>query len=135
MKKSLSSFFGSREDSRLNLAEQSKQTKVELSVRTGTDLEKQLKLIELTKEDLAYAKTLQPIVQEHITEIVDAFYNNLQNAPELMSIINNNSSIERLKNTLSVHLVEMFDGTMDENYFEKRIRIARAHVAVGLTQN
>ena len=49
-----------------------------------------------------------------------------------LSIINDNSSVERLKNTLRQHITEMFDGRIDKVYFEKRIKIAHIHVKIGL---
>ncbi len=50
----------------------------------------------------------------------------------MLNIINENSSIDRLKKTLRQHIVEMFDGIVDESYFAKRTTIARVHVRIGL---
>ena len=47
-------------------------------------------------------------------------------------IINNNSTIDRLKHTLKQHISEMFDGIIDQSYIQKRIRIAHVHVKIGL---
>src|SRR5690606_5993741 len=42
------------------------------------------------------------------------------------------STVERLKKTLATHLMEMFDGKVDAAFVEKRLRIARARIRIGL---
>ena len=69
---------------------------------------------------------------ENINEIVEQFYENLTNEPSLLKIINNNSTIGRLKKTLTQHISEMFDGIIDQSYIQKRIHIAHVHVKIGL---
>jgi heme-based aerotactic transducer len=104
----------------------------ELHVKPGSAIEKQIKMIALTKEDLSIINILQPYVMENIYEIVEQFYKNLTNEPALLQIINNNSTIDRLKHTLKQHISEMFDGIIDQSYIQKRIRIAHVHVQIGL---
>ncbi|MEC2072765.1 globin-coupled sensor protein [Alkalihalophilus marmarensis] len=92
----------------------------------------QLKMIHLTKEDLVRVKAIQPLIHEHIEEIVDQFYKNLYQNPALTTIIEDHSSVDRLKKTLNRHIEEMFAGKMDAAYIEQRNRIAHAHVVIGL---
>ncbi|QGQ44480.1 globin-coupled sensor protein [Metabacillus sediminilitoris] len=106
--------------------------KAAINVSPGSDIEKQIQMIALTKEDLEIIHALQPFVAENIDKIVGGFYRNLENEPSLFKIINDHSSIERLKKTLTKHIAEMFDGVIDGEYFEKRIRIAQIHVRIGL---
>ncbi|MEH7479426.1 globin-coupled sensor protein, partial [Bacillus altitudinis] len=49
-----------------------------------------------------------------------------------MHIIQDNSSVERLKKTLRIHISEMFAGVIDESYVAKRIKIAQVHLRIGL---
>ncbi len=104
----------------------------EISIKRGSDIEKQIKMIDLTLEDLRRIIKLKPLVKDRIEGIVNQFYKNLENEPSLLQIINDNSSIERLKRTLKQHLLEMFNGTINSSYFEKRIQIAQIHVRIGL---
>ncbi|HWO96406.1 MAG TPA: globin-coupled sensor protein [Bacillus sp. (in: firmicutes)] len=117
-----------KKSEKLNL----EKTRAELNIHRGSDVEKQIQMIGLTKEDLKVINGIQPFVIQKIDYIVDRFYQNLENEPSLLNIINNNSSIERLKNTLKKHISEMFDGVVDGAYFEKRVRIAHIHVQIGL---
>src|SRR5690554_1122661 len=90
-----------------SLAERSLKMATVLQIPAGSDLEKQVAMIELTAEDLAIAKVLHPYVQEEVLDIVDGFYKKLANVPELNKIIYNNSSFDRLEKTLNRHIIEM----------------------------
>ena len=109
-----------------------KEVKVEWNIPKGIDAEHQVQMIGLTKEDLRIIHNLQPFVNEQIDDIVNRFYENLENEPSLLDLINDNSSIEKLRKTLRTHITEMFNGVINQEYFERRIRIAHIHVQVGL---
>ena len=109
-----------------------KEGKAVLGIPKGTDIEHQVQMIGLTKDDLRILNNLQPFVTDQIDNIVTRFYENITNEPSLLKIINNNSSVDRLGNTLKQHITEMFDGLIDHSYYERRIRIAHVHVRIGL---
>nr|WP_260631105.1 globin-coupled sensor protein [Bacillus sp. S/N-304-OC-R1] len=106
--------------------------KGEMNISQGSDLERQIKMIHLTKEDLHVISRLQPIVIKEIDRIVENFYKNLEIEASLLNIINSHSSVDRLRQTLRQHIEEMFSGVIDHAYIEKRIRIAHMHVRIGL---
>lgn len=89
-------------------------------------------MIDLTEKDLQIINAIQPFVIEKIDLIADRFYKNLEKEPSLLKIINDNSSIEKLKKTLRQHIVEMFNGRIDAAFTDKRIKIAHMHVRIGL---
>src|SRR3954451_20850883 len=103
-----------------------------IDVRGGSDVEKQLTMIGLTTEDLDIIHSLQPFVKEKLDYITDQFYKNLQREPRLFTIINNNSSVDRLRNTLKQHIFEMFNGVINDEFLAKRRKIAYMHVKIGL---
>ncbi|WP_223700520.1 globin-coupled sensor protein [Sutcliffiella deserti] len=103
-----------------------------IKFKPGSDIDRQLKMIGLTVGDLAIAKQIQPFVEKNLDTIVNQFYKNLENEPALLKIINDQSTILRLKKTLKIHIIEMFEGVIDSAYFEKRNRIAHVHVKIGL---
>jgi len=103
-----------------------------LHIKNGSEVEKQISMIGLSHSDLQVIHAIQPFVIDQIEDIVDGFYKTLENEPSLLRIINDNSSIDRLKKTLRQHIIEMFDGVVDETFFAKRIKIAQIHVRIGL---
>lgn len=104
----------------------------EIQVTQGSDLDKQLRMISLTEEDLKIINSIQPLILENIDYIVDRFYENLEKESSLLHIINTNSSIDRLKKTLRSHIIEMFSGVIDNEFIKKRSQIAHIHVRIGL---
>ncbi|MBM7714218.1 heme-based aerotactic transducer [Bacillus thermophilus] len=105
---------------------------LQLSVTSSSDLASQLEMTGLTKRDLKIVKSLKPVVDAHIEEIVIKFYNAVIKQPNLLAIIEEHSSVERLKKTLKRHIRELFNGNIDDEFIQKRIRIANAHVRIGL---
>lgn len=107
-------------------------SRVVLNIREGSDLEKQIRMIQVTKEDLAVSLAMKPLIERNIGPIVDAFYDTIGQVPGLMQIIEKHSTIDRLKGTLTRHIIEMFEGRIDESYLTTRERIAQIHLRIGL---
>ena len=63
-------------------------------------IKKQLQMLNLSEDDLKYLKLFKPHVDDNIEQIVDAFYRNLGMESSLIDIINDHSSVDRLKVTL-----------------------------------
>lgn len=105
---------------------------VTLEMSKNSDIEKQIKMVNLENDDLIILKALKPLVSENITEIVAQFYKNLEHSPSLMEMIDKFSSVERLKKTLTIHIQEMFDGVINQAYIDKRLKIAHIHFKIGL---
>jgi heme-based aerotactic transducer len=97
-----------------------------------SELQKQLSIIQLTTRDLAIAKTIQPFLNEHLDLIVTNYYNSIQLEPSLKKIINDNSTVDRLKVTLKKHIFELFDGKIDDKFILQRNQVAHVHVRIGL---
>ncbi|HJH10351.1 MAG TPA: globin-coupled sensor protein [Metalysinibacillus jejuensis] len=107
-------------------------SQVHIDLSRYPSIQKQLLLLELTKEDLAILKQLQPQIQQAIPVMVDRFYEGVSANSELASIINTYSQIERLKITLHRHISGIFEGSIDDAYIKDRQRIASTHVRIGL---
>lgn len=104
----------------------------DVTIRVSKEVQIQLDLIHFNKKDLVLVKGLQPLIEENIESIVDQFYKNLEFNSGLKAIINDHSSVERLKVTLKRHIKEMFSGVIDEQFIKQRVTIAITHVRIGL---
>lgn len=93
----------------------------------------QMEIIGLTLEDLKRVRKVKSHVEVRIKEVVEAFYGTIDNVPQFQEIINQHSTSERLRQTLRHHIVEMLEGRIDNDYVEKRKRVAMMHVHIGLT--
>ncbi|MDR6550893.1 protoglobin domain-containing protein [Paenibacillus qinlingensis] len=93
---------------------------------------KQLEMIDLTLDEVRCIQSVQPLVRLYIEDIVDGFYQTITGVESLQAIITSNSTVERLRQTLKSHLIEMFSGRIDEEYLQKRMRVADVHSRIGL---
>ncbi len=96
------------------------------------ELNEQMQMIALSVEDLKLLQRMKPIVEKDIDYIIDQFYKTVLGVDKLQAIILEHSSIERLKKTLREHIIEMFEGSINEEYIAKRLTIAKIHKRVGL---
>lgn len=110
----------------------SRQAGAAIRYPPDSDIGKQMRLTGLTEEDLAFAQTLQPMVQADIHAIVDDFYRNIGQDSRLSAIIGQHSSIDRLKSSLTSHLIDLFSGAIDDSFMARRQTVARVHVRIGL---
>lgn len=93
---------------------------------------KQLSMIGLKEEDLQQIHRLKNHVEQNIAQIVDGFYIAIIQNPSLIAIIEKYSSIEKLNQTLKKHIIEMFEGRIDQSFIDQRIQVAKMHVRIGL---
>ena len=68
----------------------------------------------------------------YIPGAVKNFYYSLMGNEKLVAIINKHSSRNRLEQTLIKHIGEWFAGVLNEDYIEKRNKIAKMHVHIQL---
>ncbi|WP_167578108.1 globin-coupled sensor protein [Ammoniphilus sp. YIM 78166] len=127
----MANIFGFKPKHHPSISEQAKAEKVSISI-TEKELQKQMKMIGLTQDELQIIKTIQPLVEENIDLVVTSFYQTILDVNQLKSIVQKNSSVDRLRNTLRTHLSEMFNGNMDSAFVAKRIQVAETHVKIGL---
>jgi heme-based aerotactic transducer len=103
-----------------------------INLQKFPELEKQMDLIGLTEEDLRRIKSFQPYVRNGIEEIVSVFYQQVLAVPTLRQIIEERTSIERLKKTLNTYIISMFDGEFNEATIEQKMKLAQMHFKIGL---
>lgn len=91
-----------------------------------------IQMINLTNKDLKIIHKLHPIIENNIEHLVDEFYETIVEIKELKNIIEEHSTVERLRNTLKDHLIELFNGQINDDFLEKRVRVAKIHFYIGL---
>lgn len=93
---------------------------------------KQIKFVGLTEEDIQHLAKIRPLMEQNVSKIVQVFYDKLQGMPNLMGIINNHSTIDKLAKTLEQYLLDMVSGKIDEHYIMRRKIIGNVHNRIGL---
>ncbi|WP_240338442.1 globin-coupled sensor protein [Peribacillus alkalitolerans] len=92
----------------------------------------QLKMIDLQEKDLRLIHVFQEVVSENIHLLVDSFYQSILGVPELTDIIQSNTTVERLTSTLNQHIIELFNGRIDNEFLAKRMNVSKSHYRIGL---
>jgi signal transduction histidine kinase len=77
---------------------------------------------------------LGPRMRPFFPKVVDRFYEAILQDSHARAVLKNEAQVERLRLSLFDWLEGLFAGAYDEAYFEKRARIGRVHVKVGLEQ-
>ena len=77
---------------------------------------------------------LGPMVDGAFPAIVERFYAALQADPQATAVLQGPQQVQRLKTAMRGWLEGVFSGVYDDAYYEKRARIGRMHVRVGLEQ-
>jgi heme-based aerotactic transducer len=103
-----------------------------IRVEDSSQMSIQMNMIDLTDVDLNIIRAIKPLMMERMDQIVDSFYQSVIDVENLEDIINDHSSIERLRLTLRDHLIELFDGQINLDFINKRLRIAEIHHHIGL---
>lgn len=96
------------------------------------ELNEQMRVIRLTEADLALLRKIRPRMEQNMDAITERFYQSVVDVEKLREMIVKHSTIDRLKRTLRDHILEIFNGKVDESYVSKRLRIAQVHKSIGL---
>ena len=85
----------------------------------------------LTQDDLQVMRG-----QKHLAELADMvaerFYGHVLGFPELRDIIEKNSSVDRLRRTLTTYFRSLFSGNYDDEMVDGRLRIGMVHDRIKL---
>ncbi|NRD77328.1 globin-coupled sensor protein [Bacillus sp. BRMEA1] len=117
-----------------SILEQSRQelSKVKLELN-NPDIRRQVEMMGLTSEDLAAIRCISPIVKEHEGEVTKFIYDRLTKNENLAQILNDQTAVENHVSLFKGYLMDILDGQIDENYVEKRKKIAQIHAESGLS--
>ncbi len=105
---------------------------------TAEKIKQRLQWLELEVVDPATTQQLaqqlqDDIIQPHITEIIEHFYDWLMTLDEARSFLQDEELLVHLRQTQSRHLLSLGVDFAQPEYFESRLRVGQAHVWVGLS--
>lgn len=93
--------------------------------------EKQLNYLDITGEDIKIMAGYREIFVREADSFVNKFYDHIIKSPELVKIINDNSTVEKLKVTQKQYFISLTEN-IDDKYLEKRLAIGLKHRQIGL---
>src|SRR5262245_28976102 len=88
-----------------------------------------------TDDDARLVHAAAALVRPGIAGLIDDFYAEIERHPRARAVINGGQAqVQRLKKTLGGWIDELFAGPYDEPYVQRRARVGRKHVEIGLEQ-
>src|SRR5688572_12759107 len=85
-------------------------------------------------EDEAALRAFAPLAAPHYAGIAAEFYRRIDEHERARAALAGGERVERLKGQLRGWMALLFTGPWDDAYFDKRARIGRVHVQIGLPQ-
>jgi signal transduction histidine kinase len=83
-------------------------------------------------EDEARLRAFSPVAASHLTALADVFYARILAHPGASAVLADAAQVERLKLTLVRWSEELLAGPWDDAYRQRRERVGKRHVEVGL---
>jgi signal transduction histidine kinase len=85
-----------------------------------------------TDEDTARVRRAGPLIEPHLTELIDDFYAEIKRHPKAHRVLADEAQVNRLKGSLRTWVHQLFEGPYDADYVARRWQVGRRHVEVGL---
>jgi signal transduction histidine kinase len=90
--------------------------------------------VELGECEIELLRALHPKLEPHFTAIAERFYQAVFDNPGAAAVLSGSDQVERLRCSLIDWMSSGLLGPYDEKFYEKRSRIGRRHVQIGLAQ-
>lgn len=104
-------------------------------IKLSAERMKQLGFSGITEDLLALLKKNEPHFAKIVDRLVEDLYRHIVAEPELVKLINERSTVDRLKQMQRGYYLSMVQGKIDEAYIEHRLFIGRVHSKIGLTSD
>jgi signal transduction histidine kinase len=97
------------------------------------DWDSRKRFLGFTREEEVSLTTLQPLMAQHVDELVAAFYRHLLSFPDTKKFLTDELITTRLLEAQKRYLLSLVTGPYDRAYEEGRRRIGQVHARLGLT--
>ncbi len=95
-----------------------------------------LRFFDLTADDEALLRAMQPLAERTVDGVVADFYEHLLRFPPLDAILTAEPDrLTRLQDLQRAYFLSLTDGRIDADYFDGRLRVGKVHQQVGLEPN
>jgi len=99
---------------------------------TEEEIKQKLLMVGITEETLQIMKEQKSLFEQYADEVVEKFYEKLDSIAHLQKIINQHSTIQRLKVTQKKYFISLTDGVIDDQYIKDRRKIGQVHERIKL---
>lgn len=97
------------------------------------EISNRLELLGLTRACLEKLRDHQDLIKEHVDTIVDEFYEQQTKVDEIVLLIGDADTLQRLKVAQRQYIIDLFSGRCDSEYVNNRLRIGMVHKRIGVS--
>jgi signal transduction histidine kinase len=91
-----------------------------------------LAFLQLDEADCARLRSLAPLFLEHEEDFVETFYRHLFSFPETAAFLQDQTLVERLKESQRKHFASMLEADWNAEYVQRRNQVGDTHADVGI---
>ncbi|MDO7667756.1 MAG: GGDEF domain-containing protein [Pseudomonadota bacterium] len=96
------------------------------------EIKSRMKLLSLEPDALELLASHRPIIERHLEEIVDLFYEKQTAVEEIALLIGDADTLKRLRAAQNIYVMDLFGGFYDIEYVNNRLRIGMVHKRIGV---
>lgn len=89
-------------------------------------------LLGLCSDCLEQLSSHKALIEEHIDEIVNEFYEKQTEIDEISLLIGDADTLKRLRNAQRKYIIDLFAGEYESEYVNNRLRIGMVHKRIGV---
>lgn len=108
------------------------QTLVEQMRITELDIAQRKELFCLSEEDINALVSCRVLIESHLDNIVDLFYEKQTAIDEISLLIGDFDTLNRLRSAQRTYILDLFSGFYDVEYVNHRLRIGLVHKRIGV---
>ena len=94
--------------------------------------DRQMNYVGISQDDINIMAGYKDLFTKEAERVVNVFYNHVMKYAELKRIIDNNSTVIRLKETQKQYFISLTSDKIDDNYINRRLVIGLKHRELGL---
>lgn len=96
------------------------------------EIKGRMKLLSLEPGALELLASHRPIIEKHLEEIIDLFYEKQTAVEEIALLIGDVDTLKRLRAAQHIYVMDLFGGYYDIEYVNNRLRIGMVHKRIGV---
>ncbi|ACV61672.1 methyl-accepting chemotaxis sensory transducer [Desulfofarcimen acetoxidans DSM 771] len=94
--------------------------------------DRQMSYVAITQDDINIMAGYKDLFSREADRVVNVFYNHILKFSELKKLIDENSTVTRLKEVQKQYFISLTSDKMDNNYINRRLAIGMKHRQLGL---
>lgn len=108
---------------------------MKLTDKFGIDYAEQrqrLDFLKITDADINLLRSLEPLINLHVDNIIKEFYTELLKYREAKKFFIDDGMLKHVQEAQKKYLLDIFKAEFDDNYFERHLQIGAVHDRIGL---